>query len=148
MGKCQLTIWHKKGMLIWLMPPANTPNVSPVWKKKLISVCQPVLLMRIILQRTNRKKKTFLLASNCDHFDACTKCMRWAIQAAIRITRPYKLLMQELVIVSNHHLQSSLKLILKVRREKGKDEVPCGESSESGSPLYFYCRGSELILHY
>lgn len=88
------------------------------------------------------EKKTFLLASNCDHFDACTKCMRWA---AIRITRSYKLLIQELVIVSHHHLQSSLKLILKVRREKGKDAVPCGESSESGSPLYFYCRGSELI---
>lgn len=52
-GKCQLTIRHNKGMLIWLMPPANTPNVSPVWNRKLISVCQPFLLMRIMLRRTH-----------------------------------------------------------------------------------------------
>lgn len=115
MGKCQLTIWHQKGMLIWLMPPANTPNVSPVWKKKLISVCQPVLLMRILLQ--NKQKKTFLLASNCDHLDACTKCMCWAIQAVIKILKgSYK----ELVIVS-HHLQSSHKMILMV--SKGKEKM-------------------------
>ena len=53
-AKQRLTIWHTKGKLIWLMPPAKTPNVSPVWKRKLRSVCQPFLLMRITLQNMNR----------------------------------------------------------------------------------------------
>ncbi len=33
------------------MPPANTPNVMAVWKRKLRSMCHPFLLIRIMLQR-------------------------------------------------------------------------------------------------
>lgn len=51
-----LTIWHTNGRLIWLMPPAKTPNVRPVWKRKLRSMCQPFLLMRITLRMVNSCK--------------------------------------------------------------------------------------------
>lgn len=52
-----LTAWHITGYFTRFIPPAKTAKVRAVWKQKLRSMCQPFLLIRIVLFKVNKQTK-------------------------------------------------------------------------------------------